>query len=75
MIFKHPNPRLAIRVFSRLDAHVRLSFVHTTLPLPALLLHRSLGTVLGINVRQVGWRVVVRLQRVIILNLGGGERK
>lgn len=47
--------KLTIGVFSRLNAHVRLSFVHTTLPLSALLLHCRLSPILGVDVGQVGW--------------------
>lgn len=67
--------KLTVGVFGRLDAHVRLSFVHATLPLSALLLHRSLGAVLGVDVGQVGWRVVVRLQRVVVLDLGETRKR
>jgi len=71
---KHPELQLTIRVFSGLDAHVRLSFVHASLPLSALLLHGGLSPVLSVDVRQVGRRAVVGLQRVVVLNLRG-ERK
>lgn len=66
---KHFWCKLTIRVFSRLNAHIRLSFVHTTLPLSALLFHCCLGPVLGVDIGQVGWWVVVSLQGVIVLNL------
>lgn len=69
MIFKHPYLKLTVRVFCGLNAHVRFSFVHATLPLSALLLHGCLGPVLSVDVGQVGRGVVVRLQRIVILNL------
>lgn len=67
--------KLAVGVLGRLNAHVRLSFVHATLPLPALLLHRRLSAVLGVHVGQVGGGVVVRLQGVVVLDLQGDGRR
>ena len=51
----HSSLKLTIRVFSGLNAHVWLSFVHTTLPLSALLLHGGLSSILSVDVGQIGW--------------------
>lgn len=62
-----------IGVFSWLDAHVRLPLVQATLPLSVLLLHRSFGPVLGVDVGQVGRGIVVGLQRVVVFDLAADE--
>jgi len=67
--------RPTVGVLRRLDAHVGLSLVHAALSLPALLLHGRLGTVLGVDVGQVGRGVVVGLQRVVVLDLKRGREE
>lgn len=60
---------LTIGVLGWLDGEVGLTLVEARLPLPALLLQGGLGAVLGVDVGQVRWGVVVGLHALIVLNL------
>lgn len=63
------KPGLTVWIFRRLNAHVRLALVQPGLPLAALLFQSRLSPAFCIDVGQVGWRVVIGLHALVILNL------
>lgn len=60
---------LTIWILCWLNAHVRLALVQSGLPLTALLFQSCFRPAFCIDIGQVGWRVVIGLQALIIFNL------